>query len=207
MPSIPSIFRRVIRRYIDSDEGKEQVADAAPVQSVNQQDGNVSLDHTDVGAIAFDNIENDDVQIATDSDGNLVIEHKPTGGTLVYNSAENQWEPSDSLKVDSLDNGVAGDGNSINRLVGAVISTETPDIEPDGTQWLRLDDSGSEIWTHNLHSGGVWSVFERNGVIYSGSSDDSVVAAVSDPTTWISNGDEWLFQTRLVSDREGGQLG
>ena len=130
---------------------------------------------------------------------------------------------------------------------GAIVSTEVPEVGGAGDVWARLDDSGSEIWTHELHSAAVWSVFERNGVVYSASddntvvaadaedgseiwthelhsatvwsvferngvvysasSDNTVIAAVSDPATWMSNGDEWLFQTRLVSDREGGQLG
>ena len=48
----------------------------------------------------------------------------------------------------------------------------------------------------------MYSVFERNGVVYL-SSAGSVIAAVSDPTTHVSDGNQWLLQARLGDEREG----
>jgi len=66
-----------------------------------------------------------------------------------------------------------------------VISTETPSVGPIGKLWFRLDAPGSLIWEHNLHGGTVFSVFERNGVVYSGSSDDNVIAADAEDGSFI----------------------
>ena len=55
----------------------------------------------------------------------------------------------------------------------------------DAAVWAKINlgmnktnaDGGSEIWSHSLHSGNVRSVFERDGVVYSGSTDTTVKAA------------------------------
>ena len=43
----------------------------------------------------------------------------------------------------------------------------------DGTQAAGANES----WSHSLHTNTVTSVFARDGVVYSGSSDDTVKAA------------------------------
>ena len=92
-------------------------------------------------------------------------------------------------------------------LAEQVVSTTQPTVGPAGQTWFRLDPQGSQIWSHSLHTDRVRSVFERNGVVYSGSSDNTVIAAVSDKHTYVSDGRNWINGTRLVTDREGGQLG
>ena len=93
--------------------------------------------------------------------------------------------------------------NSVMERDGVVYSGSN-----DGTVVAADAADGRLLWSHDVHDGDtVYSVFERDGVIYSGSVDGMVVASVSDPATYVSNGTEWLFESRLASDRDGGQSG
>ena len=118
--------------------------------------------------------DNEDIRIETDESDNLSIYHKPSGEQLTYNTTDNQWEI-DGISTNSV--------TDITTLItenipqhGTIISTIEPSVADPGTTWARIDDPGSEIWSHSLHSGSVLSVFERNGVVYSGSGDTTVKA-------------------------------
>jgi len=70
-----------------------------------------------------------------------------------------------------------------------IIQTRMPAPADPGSVWMRLDEAGTEIWEHNLHSNDVNSVFERNGVVYSGSRDNSVIAVdvIDGSRLWLHN--------------------
>jgi hypothetical protein len=53
--------------------------------------------------IDTDNLENDEFSLTENGSGDLVMEHKSTGATLVYNSIEDQWEPSGGIKTPTLE--------------------------------------------------------------------------------------------------------
>ncbi len=52
--------------------------------------------------IDTDNLENDEFSLTENGSGDLVMEHKSTGATLVYNSTEDQWEPSGGIKTPAV---------------------------------------------------------------------------------------------------------
>ena len=88
-----------------------------------------------------------------------------------------------------------------------------PSSGEEGKIWLPIDElvydwtqatGATEKWSHSLHSSLVRSVFVRDGVVYSGSFDDTVKAAELtdengdplevEPDSWqlqVSDGQEW----------------
>ena len=69
----------------------------------------------------------------------------------------------------------------------------------DGSQAAGAD----EKWSHSLHSNGVRSVFERDGVVYSGASDDTVVAADASDGSEIWSHELHSAAVRSVFERDG----
>ena len=57
-----------------------------------------------------DIIANEEVRLEEDSNGNLVLEHKTTGATLTYDSANGAWVPADGVRLpDNLVNDATGE--------------------------------------------------------------------------------------------------
>ena len=89
---------------------------------------------------------------------------------------------------------------------GSVAWADQPTAYPDpqqGQMFVRYADSGSSIWSHSLHSDTVRSVFERDGVVYSGSYDNTVKAADAEDGTEIWSHSLHSDYVRTVFERDG----
>lgn len=67
--AVPSVIKKFIRQYIDSSEGEEQVSSKAPVDSVNDKTGSVSVEEysdskaSDAAPVQSVNGETGDVEV------------------------------------------------------------------------------------------------------------------------------------------------
>ena len=84
-----------------------------------------------------------------------------------------------------------------------VIQKQMPDPGNPGTVWMRVGEAGDKIWQHGLHSDQVRSVFERNGVVYSGSDDNTVRAADASDGDQIWQHTLHLGPVQSVFERNG----
>jgi hypothetical protein len=79
-------------------------------------------------------LQNDEFSMVTDSNGDLVLEHKPTGGQFKFDSANNAWTPVQGLAMGGANISGAGSFNSSSADVsGPVVSNsvEAQDINSD----------------------------------------------------------------------------
>jgi hypothetical protein len=58
--------------------------------------------------ISEDVLQNDEFSMITDSNGDLVLEHKPTGGQFKFDSTANKWTPVQGLAMGGADISSAG---------------------------------------------------------------------------------------------------
>jgi hypothetical protein len=58
--------------------------------------------------ISEDVLENDEFLMITDLNGDLVLEHKPTGGQFKFDSVDGSWTPVQGLSMDGADIDAAG---------------------------------------------------------------------------------------------------
>jgi hypothetical protein len=73
--------------------------------------------------ISEDVLENDEFTMVTDTNGDLVLEHKPTGGQFKFDSANNAWTPVQGLAMGGANISGAGSFDSNDADVsGPVVS-------------------------------------------------------------------------------------
>jgi len=84
--------------------------------------------------IDSNNIQNEDVQLTTDANGDLIIEHIPTGATFVYDQANDNWKPSGGLDIGGNDITNAGAVNAdsadiTNNLLAGQVGTSSEPVD------------------------------------------------------------------------------
>ena len=104
--------------------------------------------------------------------------HRDSDNQLIFRGVSNVGVLGGSFSAPTVDaQNYLQDGQPFELGAQTIVQTLAPEPGEPGTVWMRLDEPGSQIWQHSLHSSTVLSVFERNGVVYSGSTDDTVIAA------------------------------
>lgn len=220
-PTVPRVWAVYERNGVVYSGG----ADAAVI-AADAAGGSQLWSHTHHSDEVRDVFERTGVVYSASADGTVIAADVDSNGGVLWDHTHHSgnvygvFERNGLIYSGSLDGTVvaadADDGTLIwQQGYGAQSVLEV--FERNGVVYLGTLDGplvaadasdGAEIWRHTLHgSNNVQSVFERDGVVYSASTDNTVRAAVSDPATYVSDGSAWLFESRLVSDREGGQLG
>ena len=139
--------------------------------------------------------------------GDVYIRSDDTGGVTAPphpNVKLGEANPDDSA-ADVVENRYGSsefESMTADRIV-SVSSTQEPPIDQAGQWWIRADEPGTSIWSHSLHSGSVLSVFERDGVVYSGSYDNTVIAADSSDGSEIWSHSLHSDSLRTVFERDG----
>jgi hypothetical protein len=95
--------------------------------------------------ISEDVLENDEFSMITDSNGDLVLEHKPTGGQFKFDSANNAWTPVQGLAMGGAD--IASAGN-----VDVGQSLVTQDLTVQGTATGTSTAQGCRVFLSSQQS-------------------------------------------------------
>jgi outer membrane protein assembly factor BamB len=137
----------------------------------------------------------------TGSDGPRIF-HREADNQLMFRGVSN-IDAGGSLSTNTVDAQNYLQGGQPFEPGAPIIQTQMPAPADPGTVWMRLDEAGSEIWQHSVHSGSVRSVFERNGVVYSGSADNTVIAADASDGNLLWQHSHHTGWVRSVFERNG----
>ena len=114
---------------------------------------------------------------ATPDENNVVVVNQPVtpdaeaGQEVSY---QFQLGTESVFDVKGTANGEGGVNNP-HVTGGQIVSTETPDVEPEGTEWLRLD-VGAQVWSYEGLSSEIRAVeYYRDDVIVC--DDDGIIAS------------------------------
>jgi outer membrane protein assembly factor BamB len=172
-------------------------------QALSVAVGSVGSDQIAAGAVGADELATDSLTIASGT-GLLGGGEVALGGTTAIGIAPGgvgSDQLADPVQVNEVQAATVDAQNYLQD--GQPFEPGTPIIQSQmpapadlGTVWMRLDEPGTVIWQHSLHSLLVWSVFERNGVVYSGSNDGTVIAADTSDGSLL-----WQHNLHIHTDR------
>jgi len=142
--------------------------------------------------IDSNNIQNEDVQLTTDANGDLIIEHIPTGATFVYDQANDNWKPSGGLDIGGNDITNAGAVNADsaditnNLLAGQVGTSSEPvdvaaaSVSADSVDAGSVNTDGIQVNNEYLYAADDSALTDRLATIKSGG---TIILGRSDFTT------------------------
>jgi hypothetical protein len=125
--------------------------------------------------ISEDVLQNDEFSMVTDSNGDLVLEHKPTGGQFKFDSANNAWTPVQGLAMGGAD--ISG-ANNVD--VGSSLVTQDLTVTGSATGVggnAELDPSNS----YTLKEVDRSTVDESFVTLHNGAAKDIVSGTVNAP--------------------------
>jgi hypothetical protein len=99
--------------------------------------------------ISEDVLQNDEFSMVTDSNGDLVLEHKPTGGQFKFDSTNNSWTPVQGLAMGGSDISNAGNVDVGQSLVTQNLEVTGSTTGVDGGNFGFSEDPNSPQSSNN----------------------------------------------------------